>query len=74
MFRNVNVSNLESVSQRNLRTDRAGVCFFRASEGTKFENFLLVQARKKTKQTIEQNKISNEYKHNSPKCRWAIDK
>ena len=74
MFRNVNVSNLESVSQRNLRTDRAGVCFFRASGGTKFENFLLVQARKKTKQTIEQNKISNEYKHNSSKCRWAIDK
>ena len=39
MFRNVNLNNLESVLQRNPRTDRAGECIFRASGGTNFENF-----------------------------------
>ena len=36
---NVNLSNLENVSERNLRTDRVGDCIFRASESTNFENF-----------------------------------
>ena len=31
MFRNVNLSNLENVLQRNLRLDRARQCNFRAS-------------------------------------------
>ena len=39
VFRSVNFSNLENVLQRNLRTDRAGECICRASEGTNFENF-----------------------------------
>ena len=39
VFRNVNLSNLEKVLQRNLRTGRAEDCIFRASRGTSFENF-----------------------------------
>ena len=41
MFHNLNLSNLEKVLQRNLRTGRAKECSFRASEGTNFENFSL---------------------------------
>ena len=36
MFRNVNLSNLENVLQRNLRTDSARECIFRASRGANF--------------------------------------
>ena len=36
MFRNVNLSNLENVLQRNLRTNRARQCIFRASGGANF--------------------------------------
>ena len=36
MFRNVNLSNLENVLQRNLRTDRSWECIFRASGGANF--------------------------------------
>ena len=39
VFRNVNLSNLENVLQRHLKTDRAGQCIFRASGGTNFETF-----------------------------------
>ena len=39
MFHNGNLSNLENVLQRNLRTDRAGECIYRASGGTNFQNF-----------------------------------
>ena len=35
---NVNLSNLENILQRNLRTHRAGKCIFWASGGTNFEN------------------------------------
>ena len=35
---NVDLSNLENVLQRNLRTSRAGECIFRASGGTNFKN------------------------------------
>ena len=38
MFRNVNISNLENVLQRNLRKNRAGKCIFRACRGKNFEN------------------------------------
>ena len=38
MFRNGNLSNLEIVLQRNLRTDSARECIFRASGGTSFSN------------------------------------
>ena len=34
MFRNINLSNLENVLQRNLRTDEVKACIFRASGGT----------------------------------------
>ena len=34
MFRNVNLSNLENVLQRNLRADRARECIFRVFGGT----------------------------------------
>ena len=36
MFRNVNLSNLVNALQRNLRTDRAWECIFRASGGANF--------------------------------------
>ena len=36
MFRNAKLSNLENVLQRNLRTDRARQCIFRASGDAKF--------------------------------------
>ena len=36
VFRNVNLSNLENVLQRNLRADRARECIFRASGGANF--------------------------------------
>ena len=39
IFRNVNLSNLENVLQRNLRTDRAREYIFRISVSTNFENF-----------------------------------
>ena len=39
VFRNVNLSNLENVLQRNLRKDRTGECIFRASGGTNSETF-----------------------------------
>lgn len=39
MFRNVDLSNLENVLQRNLRADRARECVFRVSGGTNFEKF-----------------------------------
>ena len=39
VFCNVNLSNLENVFQRNLRTDRFWGCIFRASGGEKFEHF-----------------------------------
>ena len=39
MFRNVNLSNLENACQRNLRTESARECIYRASGGTGFENF-----------------------------------
>ena len=35
-FCNVNLSNLENVLQRNLRTDRAWECIFRGSGGANF--------------------------------------
>ena len=38
LSRNVNLSNLENVLQRNLKTDMARDCIFRASGGTNFEN------------------------------------
>ena len=38
VFHNVNLSNLGNVLQRNLRTDRARQCIFRASEDTNLEN------------------------------------
>ena len=38
MFCNVNISNLENVLQRNLRTNRAGECIFSACRGKNFEN------------------------------------
>ena len=38
VFHNVNLSNLGNVLQRNLRTDRARECIFRASEDTNLEN------------------------------------
>ena len=39
VFRNVSLSNLENVSQRNLRTDRAKDCIFKVSGGTNFWKF-----------------------------------
>ena len=36
VFRNVNLNNLENVLQRNLRTDRARECIFRAPGGANF--------------------------------------
>ena len=39
MFRDVNLSNLENILQRNARTDRARECILRVSGGTNFENF-----------------------------------
>ena len=39
VFCNVSLSNLENLSQRNLRTKWAGECIFRVSGGTNFENF-----------------------------------
>ena len=39
MLPNLNLRNLENVLQRNLRTNRAGECIFRASGGTSFKNF-----------------------------------
>ena len=39
MLRNVNPIYLENVLQRNLRTDCARECIFRASGGTNFESF-----------------------------------
>ena len=36
MFHNVNLSHLENVLQRNLRTDRTRECIFRASGGPDF--------------------------------------
>ena len=39
IFRDVSLSNLENVQQRNLRTDRARQCTFRVSGGTNFEHF-----------------------------------
>ena len=39
VLRNGNLSNLENVLQRNVRTDRAGDCIFKASGGTDFEHF-----------------------------------
>ena len=44
VFRNVNLSNLENVLQRNLRTGKARELFFRVSEGTSFENFSVWRA------------------------------
>ena len=38
MFRNVNLSNLKKVLQRNLKTESARECIFRASGGTNFGN------------------------------------
>ena len=38
MFRTVNLGSLENVLQRNLRTERARECIFRAFGGTNFEN------------------------------------
>ena len=39
IFRNVKLSYLESVLRRNVRTDRARGCIFRASTSTNFEFF-----------------------------------
>ena len=39
VFSNVSLSNLESVLQRNLRTDIARKCMFKVSGSTNFENF-----------------------------------
>ena len=39
VFRNVRLSNLENVLQRNLRTGKARECILRVSGGTNFENF-----------------------------------
>ena len=39
VFRNVNLSNLGNILQRNLRTDRTGECIFRASIAANFEHF-----------------------------------
>ena len=39
VFRNVNLSNLENVLQRNLRTGKAEDCILKASGGTDFEKF-----------------------------------
>ena len=39
VFGDVILSNMENVLQRNLRSDRARECIFRASGGTNFENF-----------------------------------
>ena len=41
MFCNVNLSNLENILQKNVKTDRPRECIFRASGGTNFANFLL---------------------------------
>ena len=38
VFRNIYLTNLENVFQRNLRTGKARECIFRASGGTNFEN------------------------------------
>ena len=38
VFCNVNLSNLENILQKNLRTGRARECIFRASGGTNLEN------------------------------------
>ena len=38
VFRNLNLGNLENVLQRNVGTDGARECIFRASEGTSFQN------------------------------------
>ena len=39
MFRNVNLSNLKNVLQRNPRTYKVRECIFRTTGGTNFENF-----------------------------------
>ena len=39
IFLNVNLSNLENILLKNLITDRARECIFRASGGTDFEIF-----------------------------------
>ena len=39
VFRNVSLSNMANVLQRNLRTDRARGCIFRVPGGTNFGNF-----------------------------------
>ena len=41
MFRNINLSNLEYVLQRNLRADRARECVFTAIGGTILKIYLL---------------------------------
>ena len=69
VFRYVNLSNLENVLQRNLRTDRARQCIFTASGGAIF--FGSAQTRwnlggfdvctslsKKTLDTLLQEKIN----------------
>ena len=38
VFRNVNLSNLKNVLQRNLRIGRAKDCHFRVPGGTNFQN------------------------------------
>ena len=40
MFCNVNLSNLENVLQRNLRTDRASECIFGISGDTNLETLI----------------------------------
>ena len=39
VYCNINLSNLENVLQRNLRTESTRKCIFRASGGTNFGNF-----------------------------------
>ena len=41
MFRNINLSDLENILQRNLRADRARKWIFRAFGGTVLKIFLL---------------------------------
>ena len=41
MFRNINLSNLENVLQRNLRADGARECVFTAIGGTILKIYLL---------------------------------
>ena len=64
VFCNESLSNLENVLKRNLRTDRAKVCIFRASGGTNFENLLVQRFLKFSLQNFPQKTLdTSDYFH-----------